>query len=126
MTKCKFCKDELEYSWIQVGKPLKWKLCNEITGAPHQCNRDAPIPEISSETQISELEYSSYDHSKLWKKNYTPDTKSYHICGDCNNGTQTITIVNCACKINPCKNYCPKCEKHPRLMIISSNPKQRL
>lgn len=131
MTKCKFCTDGLEYAWTQVGKPPKWRLCNEITGAPHQCKRDAP-QEISHQTEAHEKkEFKKKEkvedgHSPNWKKDWTPETKTYRICGDCNDGRQTIEVMNCDCGIRPCNMYCPKCEKHPRLSLVTSDPKKRL
>jgi len=126
--KCKYCIDETEWIWLQVGVPLKWKLCNEISGVPHQCNRNKP-QEISADTKSHKSESAgnasdSNGHSKLWKKDWTPemDKPTERICGLCN--TKCTLVKDCPyCekhKMNPCRHYCPKCDKHPHIIFVNS------
>ena len=126
--KCKYCVDETDWTWLQVGKPLRWKLCNEISGIPHQCKKNKP-QEISSNTVSHKTKTnSSYNntdkHSELWKRSYTPsmDRASERKCGICY--TKCTLVSDCPyCekfKMNPCKQYCPKCDTHPNLVLVKT------
>ena len=127
--KCKYCIDETEWTWLQVGTPLKWKLCNEVSGIPHQCKKNKP-QEISSDTgprktNTTSNNYSNQDgHSKLWKHSWKPefDRPSERKCGICY--TKCTLVSDCPyCekfKMNPCKQYCPKCDTHPNLVLVKT------
>jgi hypothetical protein len=126
--KCKYCTDETEWTWLQVGVPLRWKLCNEISGIPHQCKRNKP-QEISADTRPTKKESAgnaldTNGHSKLWKKDWTPamDKPSERFCGLCN--TKCTLVTDCPyCekfKMNPCRHYCPRCNKHPHIIFVNN------
>ena len=69
---------------------------------------------------------------KLWKTAWKPemDEKSYILCGICNDGTECVVVTDCEeCerfKLNPCKHWCPKCKKHPRISLHARNKLSRL
>ena len=70
--------------------------------------------------------------SKLWKTDWKPemDDPSYILCGICNDGTECVVVTDCEeCEkfgLNPCKHWCPKCKKHPKISYHAKNKLARL
>ena len=127
MPKCKFCTDDFEYSWTKIDN--KWKLANPNTGTPHQCKKDKP-QEISASTNVikKSQESGGEEHSKLWKKDWTPEMEGhvYRICGICK--THLIETNDCEfchgtrrLKTN-CNDWCPTCKIHSKVVYVQRDP----
>ena len=58
----------------------------------------------------------------LWKKDWKPemDLPSKRVCGRCK--TTCVIVTDCpSCarfKMNPCNEWCPKCEEHPSVISV--------
>lgn len=121
MAKCKFCFDEIEYDWKQVDG--KWKLASPINGSLHQCKRNKPTEISASTVVVKKKEPEEQGHDpKIWKKDWTSemDLPSERVCGICQN--LLVLVTDCPyCqkfKLNPCSNWCVKCDKHPNLINV--------
>ena len=118
MVKCKKCKDGRDYVWDQTYNEStgKWRLWDSEREFPHKCD------EKKKEFKVS----------KLWKTDWKPemDDPSYILCGICNDGTECVVVTDCEeCEkfdLNPCKHWCPKCKKHPKISYHAKNKLARL
>lgn len=120
MPKCKKCEDGRDYKWDTVyGESTgKWRLWDSDRELPHKCSgKKKPKFKIKTET--------------LWKKDWKPemDLPAVRLCGICNDGTKCIVNEDCeSCKPRKlsCKEWCPVCQKHPKIILVTSDENSRL
>ena len=115
MVKCKKCGiDDLTWDTEAQERTGKWSLWNPNTERPHQCIKKKDVQEEHG---------MSKQDKKLWKKSWNPemDLPSKTVCGICEG--DCVVVDDCPhCeqfKLNPCKNWCPKCNKHPNLVYVT-------
>ncbi len=126
MVKCKKCQDGRDYEWDKVyGESTgKWRLWDSDRELPHECKGKKKMRNTIPRTNFKESK-------DLWKKDWKPemDLPAYRLCGVCNDGTICIVNENCEkCKKFKlfCKDWCPKCEEHPRIILVTHDKKSRL
>lgn len=127
MVKCNKCEDGRDYKWdVNYGESTgKWRLWDSDRELPHECRGKTKKKEWKGRNDYSK---SSKD---LWKKDWKPemDLPSYRLCGVCNDGTICIVNEDCeSCKKFKlfCKEWCPKCKKHPKVILVTHDLKSRL
>ena len=127
MAKCKRCKqDDLTWDQDNYEKTGKWRLWNPNTERPHECSKSKKNSE----------NYGGYPDRdrKLWKTAWKPemDLPSFRLCGICNDGTICLTNEYFQCEIcvkklnKVCTEFCPKCKKHPQIILVTSDKSSRL
>ena len=122
MVKCKRCGiDDLTWDTEAQERTGKWRLWNPSTERPHECSKKKETHE-----QTYSSPQSKHD-KKLWKTAWKPemDIPSQRVCGKC----KTICVIANDCEYcenfnqNPCEDWCPKCEEHPRVIYVEKEPK---
>lgn len=119
MVKCKKCEDGRDYEWDTVyGENTgKWRLKDIDRETIHECN---------GKKHLKQKEEPNNGKGKLWKKDWKPimDVESRRVCGVCK--TVCVLVTDCEhCeqfKMNPCNDWCPKCEKHPMVIYVEKDP----
>ena len=119
MVKCKKCGIE-DLTWDRESQERtgKWSLWNPQTERPHEC--------VGKKVGNYDEQGMSKHDRELWKTAWKPemDIPSQRVCGLCK--SVCVTVSDCQyCeqfKLNPCKCWCPKCEKHPQLIFVEKEP----
>jgi len=132
MAKCKKCNQE-DLKWDQENhdKTGKWRLWNPSTERPHECSKK---PKHHSPSMSQKYGFDGRSKSDLWKTAWKPemDLPSFRLCGVCNDGTLLIKNQKYWCDVcnglldQTCKEYCPKCEKHPNIILVAKSIDSRL